>query len=96
MEAVGGGEKGAEERLGERSVKLNCLSVRLSVSDSVCLSACLFVCMLNVFLMNQLGFKLISNLTRQVHITLCQFFFLASILDGFGRPGIMTRNAPGP
>ena len=48
MEAVGGGEKGAEERLGERSVKLNCLSVRLSVSVclfclSVCLSFCLYV-----------------------------------------------------
>ena len=75
VEAVGGGEKGAAERLGERSVKLNCLSVCLSVSDSVCLSACLSVCMLNVFLMNQLGFKLISNLTRQVHITFCQIFF---------------------
>ena len=98
MEAVGGGEKGAAERLGERSVKLNCLSVCLSVSDSVCLSACLSVCMLNVFLMNQLGFKLISILTRQVHITLFQIFFLflASILDGFGRLGRMTRNAPGP
>ena len=45
MEAVGGGEKGAEERLGERSVKLNCLSVRLSVSDSVCLSVCLSFCL---------------------------------------------------
>ena len=31
VEAVGGGEKGAAERLGERSVKLNCLSVCLSV-----------------------------------------------------------------
>ena len=41
VEAVGGGEKGAAERLGERSVKLNCLSVCLSVCLSLILSVCL-------------------------------------------------------
>ena len=40
MEVVGGGEEGAAERLGERSVKLICLSVCLSFSGSVCLSVC--------------------------------------------------------
>ena len=90
MEVVGGGEEGVAERLGERSVKLICLSVCLWV----CLSVCLSVCMLNVFLMNQLGFKLIFILTRQVHVTLfLNFYFFASHLDGLGR---MTRNTPGP
>ena len=43
---MGGGEEGVAERLGERPVKLICLSVcslGLSVSGSVCLSFCLYV-----------------------------------------------------
>ena len=43
VEVVGGGEEGAAERLGERSVKLICLSVCLSLGLSVCLSFCLNV-----------------------------------------------------
>ena len=44
VEVVGGGEEGVAERLGERSVKLICLSVCLSLGLSVNLSVFLSVC----------------------------------------------------